>query len=272
MERIKDALERARQQQLLKSGSGSNEAVATSSAGEQAYTGGEIKYSHTKVVSLQQSSLKRKRIIAGSGFDEILSAYKMLRTQVLQRMNAKGWNALAVTSPGPGQGKTTTAINLAISLARELSYTVLLVDFDMVKPGIHDQLSLTPAKGITDFLLHNTPLSEILINPGIERLVVLPGRESVTNSSELLASPKMAQLVDELKSRYPSRLVIFDLPPVLSVDDALAFTPFVDAVLLVIEEGSSTKDEVLHAIEVLKNTYILGTVLNKSQEKIAPYY
>ena len=267
MERIKEALDRARQQQSGITGSLTN---GVSNAEGQRET--QIKYSQTKVQSPSSGAWKRNRVIAGYEADEVRSAYQILRTQVLQGMTAKGWNALAITSPGPGQGKTTTSVNLAISLARELSFTVLLVDFDMRKPGIHEKLSITTSKGITDFLLHDVPMSEILVNPGIERLVVLPGRESVPNSSEILASPKMAQLVDELKSRYPSRFILFDLPPLLAVDDALAFSPYVDAVLLVIEEGKTTKDEVLHAVDLLRNTQILGTVLNKSRDKITPYY
>lgn len=270
MERIKEALERARQQQALHPPQPNSESQVADTSRRQKEA--PITYSRTKVVELSRTALKRKRIIVGSDNDEITSAYKILRTQVLQRMVANGWNGLAITSPGGGQGKTTTAVNLAVSIAREVHHTVLLVDFDMLKPGIHDRLAFTPAKGITDFLMHDIPLNEILINPGIERLVVLPGRESVPNSSELLASPRMAQLVDELKSRYPSRFVLFDLPPLLAVDDALAFSPYVDAVLLVIEEGKTTKDELTHAIDLLSKTQIIGTVLNKSQDKVSRYY
>ena len=273
MERIKQALERARrdqstasESQLLPPALNPQSQVEPNSAQQT------IKYSQTKVVPLVLSDLKDNRIIAGSESDVANTAYKMLRTQVLQRMMAKGWNALAVTSPGPGDGKTLTAINLAISLAREVQHTVLLVDFDMRKPSIHEYFNFTPAKGITDFLLRETPVSEILVNPGIERLVLLPGRESVPNSSELLASPRMVKLVDELKSRYPSRFVLFDLPPLLSADDALAFSPYVDTVLMVINEGKTTKEELLHAMGMVGNTQVLGTVLNRSADRISTYY
>jgi capsular exopolysaccharide synthesis family protein len=196
----------------------------------------------------------------------------MLRTQVLQRMNAHQWNALAITSPGSGQGKTLTAINLAISLAREVRHTVLLADFDLRNPSIHKYFDFAPRYGINDYLVYDTPLPEILLNPGIERLVILPGRESLFNSSEMLASPKMTQLVTELKDRYPSRFVLFDLPPLLSADDALAFAPFVDSVLLILEEGKTKRDDVQRAVGLLHHTNIIGTVLNKSEEAIDSYY
>ena len=105
----------------------------------------------------------------------------------------------------------------------------------------------------------------MLFNPSIERLVVLPGRETMLNSSEALSAPTMVHLVEELKNRYPSRLVIFDLPPILSSDDALAFSPYIDAVLLVIEEGKTSSDELAQSLEILQPVNIIGTVLNKSK-------
>ena len=85
----------------------------------------------------------------------------------------------------------------------------------------------------------------------------------------MLNSPKMAQLVEDMKSRYHSRIIIFDLPPVLSSADALAFSPYVDAALLVIEEGSTNKQDVERAVEFLDSTNIIGTVLNKAEQKSA---
>ena len=104
-----------------------------------------------------------------------------------------------------------------------------------------------------------------MFNPGIDRMVVLPGREPIFNSSEMLSSPKMIALVDELKTRYPSRIVIFDLPPLLATDDALAFSPYVDAILLVAEEGKTSKEDLLQVKNILKDSNIIGTVLNNAE-------
>ena len=82
----------------------------------------------------------------------------------------------------------------------------------------------------------------------------------------------MAQMVDELKSRYPSRFILFDLPPLLSASDAMAFAPYVDAALMVIEEGKTKKEELQNALGLMGQTEIIGTVLNKSHEKVDPYY
>ena len=277
MEKIKQALEMARKEQegLAKDQS---PADAVSVDNEQPKVGvsnnepDQIQYSETRILKPNLNLLANNRILTHQADEGVDSAYRMLRTQVLQRLVANDWNSLAVTSPGPDQGKTLTAINLAISLAREVNYTVLLVDFDLKKPSIHKALGIKPEAGISDFLIHDKPMSEILINPGIDRLVVLPGRESITNSSEMLKSRKMLQLVNELKNRYPSRLIVFDLPPLLATDDALAFSPYVESTLLVVEEAKTTSEEITQSMALLKDQSLLGTVLNKSREETVQGY
>lgn len=263
MERIKQALERARNERGTKPAPppGARAAAATPKGqGER-----KIVYSQTRTITLDERTARNNRLVTAMDNPMAVAAYKILRTKVLQRMKHEGWNALAVTSPGQGEGKTLTAVNLAISIAQEVNHTVLLVDFDLRKPRIHTYLGYTPEKGINDFIFNGAELSEVMFNPGIERMVVLPGREPVFNSSEVLSSPKTVALVEELKSRYPSRIVVFDLPPVLSADDALAFSPYVDGALLVIEDGATTKDEVAQTLDYLSATQVLGTVLNKAE-------
>lgn len=273
MERIKQALEKAKAASSgLKSASEARMRGAAPAGDGPRIAETSIHYSQTKVAKLDPKHLQAKRVIYGETDRIGLTAYKMLRTQVLQRMNARGWNALAVTSPAPEDGKTLTAVNLAISLARELNQTVLLVDMDLRNPSVHRTFGFTPEKGIGDYLLGDAEMSEVLVNPGIERLVVMPGRAPVQNSSEVLSSPAMGNLVQELKTRYPSRMVLFDLPPVLSADDALAFAPYVDAFLLVLRDGKNTREELEHTMELMKNATIVGTALNASSEKISAYY
>lgn len=272
MERIKKALDRA------KSSRDSLEPTIEKRVGppEERYSGlakdGRIAYQQTRVCKLDPVLLHENRILSAGAEREAVAAYKMLRTQVMQRMTAQGWNVLAVTSPGEGDGKTTTAINLALSLAQEFHHTVLLVDMDLQKPSIHRYLGLNVDSGIEDFLLAKKVIGEILVNPGVDRLVILPGRSPVSNSSEVLASPAMGELVKELKTRYPSRIVIFDMPPVLSADDALSFSPYVDAFLLVAREGQTTSQGLAHAVEILDKASILGVVVNGSNERAAYYY
>jgi Mrp family chromosome partitioning ATPase len=128
-----------------------------------------------------------------------------------------------------------------------------------------EHFGLSRRKGLSDYLAADTPIEELLIKPGIvEHLVLLPGGRPLANSSEMLSSPKMGRLVEEVKARYPSRIVIFDLPPVLTTSDTLAFAPQVDAALLVVEDGVTQKDELSRAVDLLSVTNIVGTVLNKA--------
>jgi protein-tyrosine kinase len=270
MDRIKQALDRARaERSATDPESGRN---IRNGKRDSFLQDAEIRYSHTRIVEVQEDILKANRVVCNSMDAAGLAAYKMLRTQVLRRMTANGWNALAICSPGPGDGKSLTAVNLSISLARELHHTVLLVDMDLRNPSVHKCFGINPSQGIGDYLLRDVPMGELLINPGIERLVVLPGSQSIPNSSEILASPEMGRLVSELKSRYPSRMIIFDLPPILSADDALSFLPYVDAFLMVVRDGVTTRSALEQSMEIMKDAIILGTVLNGADESGPTYY
>lgn len=258
MERIKEALDKARQERQGRQGGTVIPPVRPAGGGG---TGGSV----TAPVSLDETLLREHRIIAGMPPGPFTEAYSLLRTRILQIFREHRWNTLAITSPGTSAGKTLTAINLAISIAREVDYTVLLVDANLQQPDLLGHFGLPQREGLSDYLTTDTPLAELLIKPGIvERLVILPGGTPLANSSEMLSSPKMGRLVDEVKARYPSRIIIFDLPPVLTTSDALAFAPQVDAALLVVEEGMTTKDELARAVDLLSVTNIVGTVLNKA--------
>jgi len=234
----------------------------------------KVNYSKTATVTVDPIHLRDKRIILTKEQSAVADAYKVLRTHVLQRMRANGWKALAVTSPMDGNGKTLTAINLAISLAQDVNQTVLLVDLDLRRPTLGRYLWGSPTRGISDYLTDGADLGDLLIHPGIERLTVLPGNNSFTQSSEMLSSPRMIQLVQDLKTRYENRLTLFDMPPLLTSDDVLAFLPNLDAVMLVIEDGKTTGDQLDQAYRLLGDKNIIGTVLNKSAEasSAAGYY
>lgn len=261
MERIKQALEKARLERQ-KTG-GMPPALPPDRGGNHAAE--SVVYTHTRTIDVAKHFLQEKRIISGFEQNAFTDAYRILRTQVLQRLREKNWNTLAVTSPGINEGKTLTAINLAISLAMEVNYTVLLVDADLRHPSVHEYFGIEAAHGLSDYLTADRPLSELLIHPAdVPGFVVLPGGRPLINSAEMLNSPKMARLVEELKSRYPSRIILFDMPPLLSAADTLAFSPYVDAALLVVEDGKTQAGDVKRAIDLLQGTSVIGTVLNKS--------
>jgi Mrp family chromosome partitioning ATPase len=137
---------------------------------------------------------------------------------------------------------------------------------------VHTFFGIPRAPGLQDYLAEDATLAECLVNPGIERLVVLPGGSPLHRSSELLLDPKTAALAGELKSRYPERIVLYDLPPVLVADDAIAFLRHVDACLLVIEDGGTAKSDLIQALELLPPAKLLGTVLNKAKDGATAHY
>lgn len=224
-----------------------------------------IVYTQTQVQEINQKEMVERRIIAQQKYSPEASVFKMLRTKVLKQLRENNWNSIAITGATQGAGKSMIAVNLAITMAMEVNQTILLVDMDLKYPKVHWYFDFQVKAGLRDYLLSDIPLSEILINPdGIERLVVLPGRGEAVGSSELVSGPKMKELVNEIKNRYKSRIIIFDMPPVLAADDVLASMDYYDAALLVIEDGGNSENEIKKSLHMLSGTNLLGTILNKS--------
>jgi Mrp family chromosome partitioning ATPase len=199
------------------------------------------------------------------------AAYKVLRTRVLQRMRRNGWKTLAVTGTAPNEGKTLTAINLSINLAWHLTTSVVLVDMDLRSPSVHRYLGIDTRYGLMDYLNGDVPLVRAGVRPGLERLGVIMNDRPVQNASELLTAPETLALIDEVK-RGDDRIVIFDMPPIFAGDDVLAFAPLVDAVLIVLSQGTTKRAALVALRELLQNVNVIGTVLNRSSERVAPYY
>jgi len=168
----------------------------------------------------------------------------------------------------PGEGKTLTAINLAFTFAREFKQTVLLVDCDLRQQKIHEYLGYPSEKGLIDYLLDDTPIADLITWPGMEKLTLISGGRTAVGSSELLGSPRMKELVDDMKNRYPDRFIIFDVPPVLSAADALAFAPMIDHILVVVRAGGTSIQDVRKSLKLIPKEKVMGLVLNR--EKYVP--
>lgn len=231
-----------------------------------------IQYTRTREFAPSAELLESNRIIDSNKPSAAATAFRMLRTQVLHRMNEHHWRSLAVLSPCIDDGKTTTAINLAISLANDHRHTVLLVEFDLKRPSLAQRLGIVPEMGSDDVLRGSAGVGESLYHPkGFDRLVVMPARAPMDHSSETLAGPHCRELVAELRERYPDRILVFDLPPVLGCDDALAFAPLIDCALVVVGEGKTRRDDLLRCMELLRNIPIVGTVLNRATDTASAY-
>ena len=223
----------------------------------------EIRASH--IVDVDDERLREHRVIAASDDDQRVGPYRQLRTQLLKTMRDNQWTTLAITSPNERAGKTLTAANLAIALSKDVSTIVLLVDLDLRTPTIHEILNLNPEKGLGDFLEGQAELEEILFDPGLNGLAVLAGRSAGKYSSELLASPKMRDLMRDLCHQDEANITIFDLPPLLRNDDAILFAPYADATLVVVEDGVTTEDQFQQSMRLLGKANVIGTILNKAR-------
>ena len=232
----------------------------------------KISYNKTTVIKLDQSSLERNRIVSHAKNNLYSGVFDSLRTQVLQKMEENGWKTIAVVSPTPASGKTFVSINLAISIAHQPQKTAILLDLDLRRPKIANYLGLNVAQSMNDYLQGNAKLEDLMISPGIARLVVVPTMRPVAKSSEVLSSSKVVNLIQELRDRYESRIVIFDAPPILNSDDAMVLLPQVDCFLLVIANGMSTKAEIEEAMHYLPQEKLLGVVFNKADIEAREYY
>lgn len=259
MEKIQQALERAKQQR-----EGKTKAPDTRSGHAEEVQA--IEYTKTRSFEGSATLQREKRILSAMEHGEYTDAFKILSTQVVQRMMEHQWRTLAITSVGVGEGKTTTAINLGLSIAKEIEYTVLLVDGNLRKPDIHNYFGIKSQQGLGDYLSKDIDIEELLIRPeNIEHFIILPGGEPLLHSTELLGSPKMCSLVEELKDRYPKRIIIFDMPPVLNTADTVSFAPCVDCALIVVEDDTTKESELKQAVDLMSVTNIVGTVLNKAK-------
>ncbi len=222
-----------------------------------------IDYTTTRVRADALAHLQRLQGVVQRDRAELSETFRMLRNQVLHRLRGEGHNLLAITSPRPTQGKSLTALNLALTLAADRDSTVLLVDAQLGGGGLQSLFGLPDLPGLGEHLAQGSPLPGLLVNPGVERLVLLPaGQGSGLNSAELLASRAAHLLVQELQLRYPDRFIIFDLPPLLDTADAVAFLPHVQATLVVVEEHTSALADLQRCRELLAPFHVIGTVLS----------
>jgi Mrp family chromosome partitioning ATPase len=202
---------------------------------------GQFDYVNTKVVPLRADHLERHRIVAYNKNSNMNRPIDLLRTQVLRAMDENGWRTLAITSPTPEAGKTVLAINLAMSIAHHTK-TALLVDFDLRRPRSAAPWACPWSRRTTSSDGQGRVAG--LPEPTLPRFVVLPTRVPVPLSTEMLSSPKVNNLISDLRNRYESRICIFDLPPLLSSDDAITVLPKFDCVLLVVANGMNNKKEI----------------------------
>jgi len=262
MEKIRDAISRVRTDRPSEQPSPSRGRVV-----------GGAMVDDFAAVKCDRSKFRNHRIISNEQ-DPVLNAYRVLRTRVMQKMEAERWKTLAVVSPGAGAGKTVTAINLAIALGTKSQTRPVLIDLDFYRPSVSRYLGLEDAPSVLDFFEDTASLKDVTVRPDIPGMLLAPNERVTRRGAEYLSSEKTNELINTAVNDYRSNIVIFDMSPILGCDDTIAFLPKVDCVLLVAASGQTRVSELKEAKRNLRNANIIGTVLNKSPSMLLPnqYY
>lgn len=196
--------------------------------------------------------------------DQRSRPFNLLRSQVLKMARARGWNVIGVTSATPRVGKSFIASNLAAALARTPGMHTYLFDFDLRRSSIAEYFNLEGETSIVDYLSGELPdLTAVARNVEGEQLTIFPSFSNQLHSAELMAGGRMNELIEDMRRLPPDSFCICDLPPVFANDDAVVISQKIDAYLLVVEEGSTTRKQVRDTFNLLQPAPCLGTVLNR---------
>ena len=220
-------------------------------------------YDTSRSVTIDPAVLTANKCVCIDQHSSEIEYYKIVRTQILHKMKDKGWKTLMVTSALPGEGKTLTAINLALTFARAFNQTVLLVDMDFKQQAVHRVMSYESDIGLIDHLVDDRPIHDLIVWPGIDKLTVISGGRTVHDSAEFLGSPRMRGVAGQMRERYQDRYIIYDMPPLIGRADALAFSSMVDCVLMVVRACSTPSADINAALELIPKEKVLGFVLNR---------
>lgn len=188
--------------------------------------------------------------------------FKILRNNILFPVTGKAPRSILVTSALQGEGKSFVAANLAVSIALNVNKHVLLIDCDLRKPDVHRLFGLGNVPGLSEFLVEHPDLSSLLQRINVERLSILPGGAVPPNPSELMSSERMTAMLEEVRHRYHDRLIVIDSPPPGLAAETSYLARQVDGILLVVEYGKTSREDVKDLMEVVGSEKILGVVIN----------
>jgi protein-tyrosine kinase len=208
----------------------------------------------------------------GRVYSTVLDSYRILRTRLRRRTGAEELLSFGIVSAGAGEGKSLTSINLAVAFARENKQNVFVLDLDLRNPTVCSKLGVVPHTEIGSYLAKAAAPQDVFFKIGFDNLVLAGGTTSHENSSELLGSTALPELLEYIRSVDPKALVLVDLPPLLLSADALVVTPHLSTSVLVVAQGVTRRDQLRRVVEVLAGVNVAGIVLNRSGEAAEDYY
>ena len=197
--------------------------------------------------------------------------YRVIKRPLISNALGKGpatlkhGNLIMVTSAMAGEGKTFTSVNLAMSIAAELDHTVMLVDADVARPSVPRVLGLPPGPGLLDILEGKVELSGALLRTNVDKLTILPSGTPHPRATELLASDAMGALLDDMATRYPDRIIIFDSPPLLLTTESRVLATHMGQIVVVVHAGRTLQSDVQHALSTIESCPVRMMVLNRAR-------
>lgn len=221
---------------------------------------------------IDEAMIEKKGMVSVSGNKTLINEeYREIKRTLLSNgfgpisKTLNNSNIIMVSSARPSEGKTFNAINLALSIAAEQDKTVLLVDADVLKPSILRSLELEERKGLMEYLTGEVKsISDVLYHTSIDKLRIVPAGRTHRLSTELLASQKMHETIDEFANRYPDRVVIIDTPPLIGITESAVLANFAGQAVVVVEENRSKMHDIQEAVKRLNPEMAIGFVVNKS--------
>jgi protein-tyrosine kinase len=217
-----------------------------------------------EVISLPSRNLDAPTIPLFQTGSLAAEQFRKLRTYLLK---LTPMSTIMVTSALQGEGKTFVAANLAVGIAFDLDLYALLVDCDLRNPSLSHQFGLQAGKGLADYLKGRDDIQNLLTKTRLDKLTLLQGGSLTENPSELVGSKRMESLIEEMKTRYSDRYVVFDSTPVLETAEAEILAKMVDGIILVVQAGKTPRETIQQAIRTLGKEKILGIVLNQIEFK-----
>ena len=223
-------------------------------------------------VNLDLQQLAQRNFVSLSSDRRLINEeYRVIKRKLINNafgalsQTLKHPNLILVSSSRPGEGKTFSAVNLALSIALEQDKTVLLVDSDVLRPSVAKTLQITHDVGLTDYLLSDkVSVSDIMLSTNVERLKIITAGRPHHLSTELLASERMEMLVNEFATRYHDRIVIFDAPPLLGVNETAVMASMCGQAVIVVEENHTKLSEIEQAVSLLPKDIATGFLINKA--------
>jgi Mrp family chromosome partitioning ATPase len=254
VERLKEAIAKARQARAGEAGT--SVALEPSAPANPSW-------SEIDIVPYDMRVAVRSRIVSAQRSNATNAPFDILRTRVLRALQDNGCKSFAVTSPSKRCGKSVVSLNLAFSISRNANLRTLLVEIDMRAPSITRYLGLSPDRTVHDLLTGAAAPEKACLRVS-ENLAICAGGSPVRDSAELLLAPSTAKVLERMKARLAPDIVIYDLPPMFGCDDALAFLPNAESVLLVAAAGDSTAEDIAECErQIGESSTLLGIVMNK---------